>query len=139
MKNSKCSEPNGRTGFVNCAKRDSQNTSCVNRQNGPKTIIFFPTAPMFEQKGKRAPRCIFSLLLFFKKYKPTKGRKMRKFGCRSQRQRMKNLGSPELPGCLNWYIVNHSGPCPCDLRTARAFLCVFGPADKRRMLLASML
>ena len=25
---------------------------------------------------------------------------------------MKSLGSPELPGCLDWYIYNHSGPCP---------------------------
>jgi len=69
----------------------------------------------------------------------TKGKRMRKFGCRSQRQRLKSLGSLELPGCLNWYIVNHSGPCPCDLRTARAFLCVSEPVSKCKQLVTSVL
>ncbi len=45
----------------------------------------------------------------------------------------KSLGRHDLPGCLDWYILNHSGPCPCDCNPHGLFCAFSGrPTNARR-------
>jgi hypothetical protein len=45
----------------------------------------------------------------------------------------KSLGRLDLPRCLDWYILNHSGPCPCDCNPHGLFCAFSGrPTNARR-------